>query len=100
MYFHLAKHIHQDDFLAALIEQIDVNERGEVMMVPKVGRQKLDFGKVENVEERFEKLKLLYKGGMEQIGWRKYDVLTLKYDSKSDEDGKKGYHLIYGEKRK
>jgi len=97
--FKLAKYIHEDEFLAALIEQIDVQENGEVMMVPKVGRQKLDFGLVENMEERFEKLKVLYKGGMEQVGWRKYDVLTLKYDSRSAKEGEKGYHLIYGEKR-
>ena len=96
--FTLAKFIHEDEFLSALIEQIDMQENGEVMMVPKIGRQKLDFGHVENIEERFEKLKILYKGGMEQVGWRKYDVLTLKYDSKSgDEDGE-GYHLIYGRK--
>lgn len=98
--YKLAKYIHKDEFLAALIEQIDVQENGEVMMVPKVGRQKLDFGHVENMEERFDKLKLLYKGGMEQVGWRKYDVLTLKYDSRSGEDGREGYHLIYGKKRK
>ena len=97
--YKLAKYIHEDEFLAALIEQIDVQENGEVMMVPKVGRQKLDFGLVENMEERFEKLKVLYKGGMEQVGWRKYDVLTLKYDSRATKDGEKGYHLIYGEKR-
>ncbi len=97
--YKLAKYIHEDEFLAALIEQIDVRENGEVMMVPKVGRQKLDFGHVENMEERFEKLKVLYKGGMEQVGWRKYSVLTLKYDSRSGEDGEKGYHLIYGEKK-
>lgn len=96
--FELAKYIYEDEFLAALIEQIDVQDNGEVMMVPKVGRQKLDFGHVENMEERFEKLKVLYKGGMEQVGWRKYDVLTLKYDSRSGENGEKGYHLIYGEK--
>ena len=96
----LAKFIHKDEFLSALIEQIDVQENGEVIMVPKVGRQKLDFGIVENMEERFEKLKVLYRGGMEQVGWRKYDVLTLKYDSKAGEDGGKGYHLIYGEKRR
>jgi len=98
--YKLAKYIYEDDFLAALIEQIDVQENGEVIMVPKVGRQKLDFGHVENMEERFEKLKVLYKGGMEQVGWRKYDVLTLKYDSRSGENGENGYHLIYGERRK
>jgi len=96
--FKLAKYIYEDEFLAALIEQINVQDNGEIMMVPKVGRQKLDFGQVENMEERFEKLKVLYKGGMEQVGWRKYDVLTLKYDSRSGENGEKGYHLIYGEK--
>jgi len=97
--YRLAKFIHEDEFLAALIEQIDVQENGEIVMVPKVGRQKLDFGHVENLEERFEKLKLLYRGGMEQVGWRKYDVLTLKYDSRTGKDGKEGIHLIYGKKR-
>lgn len=98
--YELAKYIHKDEFLAALIEQIDVQENGEVIMVPKVGRQKLDFGHVENIEERFDKMKLLYKSGMEQVGWRKYDVLTLKYDSKTGEDGEESYPLIYGVKRK
>lgn len=95
----LAKYIREDDFLEALIEQIDVKETGEVVMVPKVGRQKLDFGEVEDLENRFEKLKVLYKGGMDKVGWRKYDVLTLRYDPHAEEM-KDDYYMIVGKKRK
>lgn len=98
----VAKYIHEDEFLSALIEQIDIQDNGEIMMVPKVGRQKLDFGHVESTEmlaERFDKMKQMYKGGMEHLGWRKYDVLTLKYDTHKGSDEGKDYHLIYGQKR-
>ncbi len=78
--FEIAKYIHEDDFLTALIEQIDVAEDGIITMVPKIGRQKLVFGEANNIEETFKKLKLFYKEGLPKFGWRKWNVLTLKYD--------------------
>lgn len=95
--FTLSKFIHEDEFLSALIEQINVEDNNEVILIPKLGRQKLDFGTVEDVEARFEKLKLMYREGMEHVGWRKYNTLTLKYDLKEGKDGK-DRELIFGTK--
>lgn len=100
--FTIAKYIHEDEFLSALIEQINVEDSGEVTMVPKVGRQKLAFGFVENEEamkDRFEKVKQMYKEGMKHLGWRKHDVLTLQYDTKSKGKNGESLHLIFGTKR-
>lgn len=78
--YHMAKYISEDDFLSSLIEQIDVNEAGEFVLIPKVGKQKLVFGRAENLADRFENLKIFYKEGMPKVGWRKYDKLVLNWE--------------------
>jgi cell division protein FtsQ len=88
--FAVAKYVHQDEFLTALIEQIDVQLDGQIILVPKVGRQKLAIGKINIDEEeemirRFDMMKQMYKEGMKHVGWRKYEMLTLKYDIKNED---------------
>jgi len=78
--YRMAKHIYEDQFLAALVEQISVDRNGEFILVPKVGKQQLVFGKAEQIEDRFENLKIFYKEGMPKVGWRKYDRLVLNWD--------------------
>ena len=97
--FAVAKYVHKDEFLTALIEQIDVQEDGEIILVPKVGRQKLAIGKI-NIDEkeemirRFDMMKQMYKEGMKHVGWRKYEMLTLKYDIKNED-----YSAIWATKK-
>jgi len=100
--FMVAKYIHQDEFLSALIEQIDVDENREILLIPKVGRQKLLFGSVnehDGLEGKFDKIKLMYKEGMKYVGWRKYEGLELRYDTKSKGKDGKELALIYGIKK-
>jgi len=40
----------------------------------------------------------MYKGGMQYVGWRKYDALKLEYDTKSKGKNGKELYLIYGVK--
>ena len=95
----VAKYVHQDEFLTALVEQIDVQKNGEIILVPKVGRQKIAIGKI-NIEDedemirRFDLMKKMYKGGMKHVGWREYEMLTLKYDIKNED-----YSAIWATKR-
>lgn len=97
--FAVAKYVHEDVFLTALIEQIDMQDDGQIILVPKIGRQKLAMGKINIDEEeemirRFEMMKQMYKEGMKHIGWRKYEMLTLKYDIKNED-----YSAIWATKR-
>lgn len=75
----MAKFIHDDNFLSSLIEQIDIDKNGEILLVPKIGKQELVFGKAQEIEDRFENLKIFYKGGMSKVGWRKFDRLVLNW---------------------
>lgn len=76
--FQVASFTAQDDFWKAQIEQIYVNERGEMLLVPRVGDQIIVFGDASDLNEKFIKLKSMYYA-FNQIGWNQYKILNLKY---------------------
>lgn len=77
--FELTRFILSDDLWEALFEQIYVNNRGEFVLVPKVGDQVVLFGKYENVEGKFYRLRVFYEEGMSYEGWQKYKTIDLRY---------------------
>lgn len=77
--FQLTNFIQKDEFLDAMIEQIYVDKKQEFTLIPKVGKQKILFGKYEHVEDKFDRLKLFYDEAMPREGWQKYKAINLKY---------------------
>lgn len=75
--YEVASYIHKDEFLLALIEQIDISKDGNITVVPKIGQQKLVMGNADELEEKFDRLKILYRNGLPQIGWNKHSVYRL-----------------------
>lgn len=69
----------KDQFLSALIEQIDINNQGELVCIPKVGKERILFGDISDYEEKLEKLKKYYEWGKSDDGWNKYAYLNLAY---------------------
>ena len=74
-----AKTISKDEFYKAQIEQVFVNNKNEIELIPKVGSHLIIFGKIENVDEKLEKLKLFYTKGIKKKGWNNYKTINLKY---------------------
>ncbi|WP_116124806.1 cell division protein FtsQ/DivIB [Lewinella sp. IMCC34183] len=70
-----------DDFLAALIEQINVTDSGELVLAPKVGDQVIYLGRYDPkiTLERLQRLKTFYREGLPYEGWRKYRSFDLRY---------------------
>ena len=75
----MAKFILADEFWSAHVEQIYVNEKEEIELVPKVGNHKIIFGGADEMAEKFWKLKVFYQEGLNYIGWENYDTLNLKF---------------------
>ena len=76
----MANYINRDEFWKAQITQIYVNEDREIEIVPLVGDQKIIFGDTTAMDEKFKKLKIFYKEGMNTIDcWNKYATINLKY---------------------
>lgn len=76
--FKIITHIHNDEVLNRQIEHIYVN-KNEFEMIPKVGTHVIEFGTIENMENKFLKLKVIYYKGFSNLGWNKYSRVNLKY---------------------
>ncbi len=79
--YKLSSYINNDEFLKAQIEQIYVTKNKEFELVPKVGRQIIIFGDIENMAEKFNKLIVFYHQGMNKTGWDKYKTINLKFEN-------------------
>jgi cell division protein FtsQ len=77
--YSLSMYIIKDPFLKALIDEIYVNKNGEMELIPKFTNQVILFGGIENIEEKFNRLRIFYKQGLNITGWSKYNVINIKY---------------------
>ena len=78
--YKLIQYVQKDTFLNALVVQIEVKENGEMNVIPKVTGHIIRFGNAEeNMQEKFDRLKIFYKEGMAKVGWGKYKAIDLRY---------------------
>ncbi len=71
--------IDKDSFWKAQIVQIAMDNSGELTFYPQVGDEALEFGKPEDVEAKFKKLKIFYKKIQPAKGFNKYNLVSVKY---------------------
>ena len=80
--YEMATFIANDSVLSPLIQQLSITSEKEFEMFPAVGNHKIIFGEATNIEEKFEKLKLFYKEGLNKTdNWNKYAIVNLKYSN-------------------
>ena len=75
----IADYITKDAVLTALVQQIYVTPEHEFELIPNVGRQKILFGTVEDMEDKFNRLIVFYQKGIIRRGWDAYETINLKY---------------------
>ncbi len=76
----LINFIVKNNFWSSQINEIYVDSNYEYILIPRVGGQKIELGKIDNLEKKFSKLYALYKDGFSTVGWNKYKKINLKYD--------------------
>lgn len=72
--------INADQFWKAQVAQLDFNRAGKVIIYPQVTGQTVEFGKLEKIELKFQKLMIFYKEILPQMGWTKYDRINVEYE--------------------
>lgn len=75
----VAYHIFKDNFLNSFIDQIYINDKKEIELVPKIGSQTIFFGTATDSVEKLENLKTFYQKVMCNINWHTYKSINLKY---------------------
>lgn len=80
--FTIAKAIHQDEFLTALVEQITIDEEDGIVIIPKMGRNKIMVGSIDNIDDKLYRLKIFYKKAISKYGIDKFAELDLQYEDR------------------
>jgi cell division protein FtsQ len=75
----LARFISDNKFWNAQIVQVYVNHSDEFELVPRVGPHIILLGDIKNFEEKFEKLEIFYREGLNYVGWNQYITINLKF---------------------
>jgi cell division protein FtsQ len=77
--FTLAHFIQSDSFLTSLTEQIIITKQNEIELIPMIGNHSILIGDENELNEKFDKLKIFYKEGLNHTGWDQYSKINLKY---------------------
>ena len=73
------KFVEDNPFWSAQIEQIYIDNNGDILLSPRTGSQKIIFGDLNDIREKFRKLYAFYKDVVPEMGWDKYGTVNLKY---------------------
>ncbi|MDO5570910.1 MAG: cell division protein FtsQ [Bacteroidales bacterium] len=79
--YKFALFLDSNDFWRAQIDQIYVDSKGEVELIPKVGNNTIYLGDFTNFETKLDNLMIFYKKGLSKRGWNVYKTINLKYDN-------------------
>ena len=71
--------IKADTLWNAQIEQIFVNERRDLELIPRVGNQRIILGNADSLEIKMKNLLAFYKKAMPKVGWDTYKTINIKY---------------------
>ena len=73
--------VNKDEFWRAQIEQVLIQPKGDLLLLPQVGDYLIEFGKADNYKAKFRNLKAVYQQGFKNFGWNKYKAISVKYQN-------------------
>lgn len=77
--YHFVRYISGDDFWSAQIDQIYVDKRGKIDLIPRAGNHRIHLGTFENFEGKLKNLAAFYENVIPETGWDKYSVISLEF---------------------
>ncbi|MGV3641326.1 MAG: cell division protein FtsQ/DivIB [Adhaeribacter sp.] len=79
-YLALIKFIDNDAFWKAQLAQMFIDGRGKISFLPQVGNEIIEFGRPQDVEQKFKKILVFYKKVLPAMGWDKYKRVNVEYN--------------------
>ncbi|MCM1092378.1 MAG: hypothetical protein NC248_00305 [Bacteroides sp.] len=75
----LVSFINNDSTWSTLITHIKAYDRRNVILVPMIHGHVINIGDIENLDDKFDRLRLAYKKILPVKGWDFYDTLSVKW---------------------
>lgn len=77
--YHFVDYIDGSDFWSAQIDQIYVDSKDEIDLIPRVGNHVVHLGTFDNYRFKLKMLGAFYERVMSEVGWNKYSVINLEF---------------------
>ncbi|MFC3559845.1 cell division protein FtsQ/DivIB [Pedobacter jamesrossensis] len=74
-----AQYIKKDTLWDNQIEQIIVDAKNDIELIPRVGNQRIILGTADSLDKKMKNLLIFYKKAMPQVGWETYRTINIKY---------------------
>lgn len=75
----LINYITKNDFWKAQITELVIDSRSDITLYQQVGKQKIEFGDANNIENKFDRIEVFYKEILPRKGWDSYDRVSVKF---------------------
>jgi len=75
------EYVNNNDFWHSQIEQIYVEQDGDVLLTPLIGGHIIEMGDLDNYEIKLMNMKAFYKQVLSNNNWDKYSRISLKYNN-------------------
>ena len=75
----LATFLYHNPRYGDLFDQIHLNEKGDLILIPKLGDYTVLVGDELDLETKFHNLWVFLDQGIRQVGWNVYSQISLKY---------------------
>jgi len=69
-----------DEFWSLNAQQIVVDKKGHVEIIPRVGDFVIQLGSISNLEDKLYRLRKFYEEGLPQAGWNRYTHVSAEFD--------------------
>ena len=61
------------------IQQVNVIDENHISLTAVTGNHSIMLGPTTNLEDKFERLAIFYKEGLDKVGWNKYKEINLSF---------------------
>lgn len=77
--YSIAEYINSNEFWKRQVEQLYIDKKGEIELVPRVGDHIVKFGRPGNYESKFTVLGTFYRKTLPSAGWDRYKEIDMRY---------------------
>jgi cell division protein FtsQ len=77
--YHFVSYINSSSFWSAQIDQIYVDRKDEIDLIPRVGNHTIHLGTFEDYRDKLRNLNAFYDKILPEVGWNKYSVINLEF---------------------
>lgn len=79
--YELGKFLEENTFWCSQISQIEVKSFNDITIIPRLGNHVIEFGSIENIEQKFARIKALYVNKFNTEGWNRYRKISVKFEN-------------------